>query len=186
MNQSMAALLLALLPLAAQAQIIKCTKPDGSIELSDRPCANGKNSRVYVRPTNEVSGEYHRRQAVQQRIQERAQYEAEVRAANGVAAQAQAEEDAKAERAYQRQLNEAYAKSQDDARRAARRQAAADADVARQRAAMQPTDTRPSSCDSGGCWGGDGNRYNRSGNDGTYFRQDGRACYNIGGRLQCN
>lgn len=133
MKLSMAALLLALLPLAAQAQIIKCIKPDGSIELSDRPCANGKNSRVYVRPTNEVSGAYHRRLAVQQRAQERAQYQAEVRAANGVAAQAQAEEDFKAERAYQRQLNEAYAKTQDDARRAERRRAAA-AEAARQSA----------------------------------------------------
>lgn len=175
MNLSMAALLLALLPLAAQAQIIKCTKPDGSIELSDRPCANGKNSRVYVRPTNEVSGEYHRRQAVQQRIQEQAQYQAEVRAANRVAAQAQAEEDAKADREYQRQLDEAYAKSQDDARRAARRQAA--------------QTNQPGSlvnCDGAGCWDTSGRRYNNAAGEGNFFRQDGRACQTVGNQVMCN
>lgn len=166
---------LAFLPLVVQAQIVKCTKPDGSIELSDRPCANGKNSRVYVRPTNEVSGEYHRRLAVEQRIQARQQYEAEVRAASRAASQAQADEDAKADREYQRQLNDANAKAQEDARRAARRQAAR---------ANQPSSLV--NCDGAGCWDTSGRRYNSAAGDGNFFRQDGRFCQTIGSQVQCN
>ena len=51
----------------------------------------------------------------------------------------------------------------------------------------QPMNTPPShmtSCDGSGCWDNQGNRY--SGNNGTYFQQNGRMCRDIGGQMQCN
>lgn len=38
-------------------------------------------------------------------------------------------------------------------------------------------------CDSAGCWGSDGTRYNMVG--GSLVRPDGRMCQNIGGVMQC-
>ncbi len=38
-------------------------------------------------------------------------------------------------------------------------------------------------CDSAGCWGSDGTRYNAIG--GSLVRPDGRMCQNIGGVMQC-
>ncbi|WP_347455714.1 DUF4124 domain-containing protein [Acinetobacter thermotolerans] len=46
-----------------------------------------------------------------------------------------------------------------------------------------PPPSHITSCDSSGCWDNQGNRYN--GNNGTYFN-NGRACRDIGGQLQCN
>ena len=40
-----------------------------------------------------------------------------------------------------------------------------------------------SSCDSAGCWGSDGTRYNAIG--GALLRPDGRACQSVAGVLQC-
>ena len=39
------------------------------------------------------------------------------------------------------------------------------------------------SCDSAGCWGSDGTRYNAIG--GSLVRPDGRMCQNVGGVMQC-
>ncbi len=39
------------------------------------------------------------------------------------------------------------------------------------------------SCDSAGCWGTDGTRYNALG--GSLVRPDGRMCQNVGGAMQC-
>ncbi len=170
----------------AHAQIFKCTGPGGTMELSDRPCAKGKSSVINVGPTNVLDGSHNRRLAAQQR-QERAAEAARERFDALVAAeQRQQEDEAESDRIHRQKLYEANAKAQDEARRRARRKADADVAEARQRAAMQSSETRPASCDSGGCWGWDGSRYNRSGSGGTYFRQDGRACRSIGGQLQCN
>jgi hypothetical protein len=38
-------------------------------------------------------------------------------------------------------------------------------------------------CDSTGCWGSDGTRYNAIG--GALVRPDGRMCQNSGGVVQC-
>lgn len=38
-------------------------------------------------------------------------------------------------------------------------------------------------CDSAGCWGSDGTRYNAIG--GSLVRPDGRMCQNMGGVMQC-
>jgi hypothetical protein len=38
-------------------------------------------------------------------------------------------------------------------------------------------------CDSSGCWGSDGIRYNAIG--GSLMRSDGRMCQNFNGVLQC-
>jgi len=38
-------------------------------------------------------------------------------------------------------------------------------------------------CDSTGCWGSDGTRYNAVG--GSLLRPDGRMCQNVGGVMQC-
>lgn len=46
-----------------------------------------------------------------------------------------------------------------------------------------PRPTFPSSCDSSGCWGSDGTRYNAVG--GSLLRPDGRMCQIVGGVLQC-
>ena len=52
-----------------------------------------------------------------------------------------------------------------------------------------PTPQRaPSSitnCDSAGCWGSDGTRYNKAAGN-TYFPSTGGSCQNIGGQMQCN
>ena len=40
-----------------------------------------------------------------------------------------------------------------------------------------------SGCDSTGCWGSDGTRYNAVG--GSLVRPDGRACQNVGGVISC-
>ncbi|RKG43836.1 MULTISPECIES: DUF4124 domain-containing protein [Acinetobacter] len=42
-----------------------------------------------------------------------------------------------------------------------------------------------SNCDSSGCWGSDGTRYNRGAGD-TYFPSTGGSCQNVGGQMQCN
>ena len=50
------------------------------------------------------------------------------------------------------------------------------------------TQRQPSSitnCDSAGCWGSDGTRYNRGAGD-TYFPSTGGSCQNVGGQMQCN
>lgn len=39
-------------------------------------------------------------------------------------------------------------------------------------------------CDAAGCWDTSGTRYNRSA--GGFFRQDGRACQQVGNELHCN
>ena len=40
-------------------------------------------------------------------------------------------------------------------------------------------------CDSAGCWGSDGTRYNKAAGD-TYFPTTGGSCQNVGGQMQCN
>lgn len=40
-------------------------------------------------------------------------------------------------------------------------------------------------CDSAGCWGTDGTRYNKGAGN-TYFPSTGGSCQNIGGQMQCN
>lgn len=40
-------------------------------------------------------------------------------------------------------------------------------------------------CDSAGCWGTDGTRYDK-GAGSTYFPSTGGSCQNIGGQMQCN
>ncbi len=40
-------------------------------------------------------------------------------------------------------------------------------------------------CDSAGCWGTDGTRYNRAAGN-TYFPTTGGVCQNVGGQMQCN
>lgn len=46
-----------------------------------------------------------------------------------------------------------------------------------------PTPTFSSGCDSTGCWGSDGTRYNAIG--GSLVRPDGRVCQSIGGVMSC-
>lgn len=46
-----------------------------------------------------------------------------------------------------------------------------------------PSPTFLSNCDSSGCWGSDGIRYNAIG--GALMRSDGRMCQNFNGVLQC-
>ena len=40
-------------------------------------------------------------------------------------------------------------------------------------------------CDSAGCWGTDGTRYNRGAGN-TYFPSNGGSCQDVGGQMQCN
>lgn len=40
-------------------------------------------------------------------------------------------------------------------------------------------------CDSSGCWGSDGTRYNKGAGN-TYFPSNGGSCQNVGGQMQCN
>lgn len=47
----------------------------------------------------------------------------------------------------------------------------------------QPAPSFSSNCDSSGCWGSDGTRYNAAG--GALVRPDGTMCQNVGGTLQC-
>lgn len=46
-----------------------------------------------------------------------------------------------------------------------------------------PRPTFSANCDSTGCWGSDGTRYNAVG--GALVRPDGRMCQNIGGVMSC-
>jgi hypothetical protein len=49
--------------------------------------------------------------------------------------------------------------------------------------APTPAPSFSSTCDSSGCWGSDGTRYNAAG--GALLRPDGKICQNVGGTLQC-
>ena len=40
-------------------------------------------------------------------------------------------------------------------------------------------------CDPGGCWDNQGQRYNGTGGT-PYFRQDGKVCQSVAGRMQCH
>lgn len=40
-------------------------------------------------------------------------------------------------------------------------------------------------CDSSGCWGSDGTRYNRGAGN-TYLPSSGGSCQSVGGQMQCN
>jgi hypothetical protein len=46
-----------------------------------------------------------------------------------------------------------------------------------------PAPAFTSSCDSGGCWGSDGTRYNAVG--GALVRPDGKTCQSVAGVMQC-
>lgn len=46
-----------------------------------------------------------------------------------------------------------------------------------------PAPTFTSSCDSGGCWGSDGTRYNAVG--GALVGPDGKTCQSVAGVMQC-
>ena len=46
-----------------------------------------------------------------------------------------------------------------------------------------PAPAFSASCDSGGCWGSDGTRYNTVG--GALVRPDGKGCQSVAGVLQC-
>lgn len=45
--------------------------------------------------------------------------------------------------------------------------------------------TTLTSCDNGGCWGSNGDRYNKGAGN-TYFRSGGGTCQVIGTQMQCN
>lgn len=167
-------LALACLSSTTQAQIIKCTKPDGSMELSDRPCAKGTNSHVSVGPMNSSDGAHYQALARQQRVQEQIDDAKAAAYTRTVRAQRQQEADAKAHQEFREKLLEAQAKTEKDVRRAARRQAAA----------SHPT--MITNCDRAGCWDTGGNRYNNAAGSGNFFRQDGRACRTVGNQVQCN
>lgn len=51
--------------------------------------------------------------------------------------------------------------------------------------ATPKTPSTITNCDSSGCWGNDGTRYNK-GAGSTYFPSTGGSCQNIGGQMQCN
>ena len=48
---------------------------------------------------------------------------------------------------------------------------------------MRPAPTFTASCDSSGCWGSDGTRYNAVG--GMLTRPDGKICRDVAGAMQC-
>lgn len=50
--------------------------------------------------------------------------------------------------------------------------------------ATPKTPSTITNCDSSGCWGNDGTRYNK-GAGSTYFPSTGGSCQNIGGQMQC-
>lgn len=71
-------------------------------------------------------------------------------------------------------------KAEEEARREAQRKAQQEA---------QQRDNGPirlTGCDRGGCWGSNGDRYNKNGSGNTYFRSGGGACQLIGTMMQCN
>lgn len=45
---------------------------------------------------------------------------------------------------------------------------------------------RATNCNAGGCWGSDGNRYNRTGDGQNFFRSDGKFCRANGNTFSCN
>lgn len=51
--------------------------------------------------------------------------------------------------------------------------------------APQRTPSTITNCDSAGCWGTDGTRYNKGAGD-TYFPSNGGSCQSIDGQMQCN
>lgn len=51
--------------------------------------------------------------------------------------------------------------------------------------APQRSPSTVNNCDSSGCWGSDGTRYNK-GAGATYFPSTGGSCQYIGGQMQCN
>lgn len=52
-------------------------------------------------------------------------------------------------------------------------------------APIQRAPSNITNCDSTGCWGSDGTRYNK-GAGSTYFPSTGGSCQSIGGQMQCN
>ncbi len=188
MRFNIAAPLLALVCLGgtAQAQIIKCIKPDGSMELSDRPCAKGKNSVVPVGPTNVVDGSHYRRLAVEQRIRAQEQ-EARDRAYAAEAAyqrqQAAEAAEAKADQELRQKLLEAHAKAQAGARRAERQEEAAQAAAQAAAATAISGPQRVTRCSAHGCRDATGRYYDHA-NSNRYW-SNGQVCRERNGRMYC-
>jgi len=180
-------LALACLSSTAQAQIIKCIKPDGSMELSDRPCASGKNSIVPVGPTNVMDGSHYRRMAVEQRIRAQ-QEEARERAYAAEAAhqrqQAAEAVEVRADRELRQKLLEAHAKAQSGARRAERQEAAAlQATQAAEAATVNAGSQRITDCNSQGCRDTSGRYYDHANNN--RYWSNGQMCRERNGRMHC-
>ena len=176
-------LALACLSSTAQAQIIKCIKPDGSMELSDRPCAKGTNSHVSVGPMNSSDGAHYQALARQQRVQEQIDDAKAAAYTRTVRAQRQQEADTKAHQEFREKLLEAQAKADKDARRAARRQAAAVQAAQAAQEAAQSTPQRITGCNTHGCRDSSGRYYDHANNN--RYWSNGQMCRERNGRMQC-
>lgn len=186
----------------AAAQVYKCTDKNGKTIFSDTACAKsstGKQLNLGSVNTADMSHERNRaeRDKAQERIDDilvaerRAQDEADDRSKAQHAAN---EKCTAAEGEYQAAKARRAAPEAMQRQKAALRAACGEASVARN-VPYSPPPAAPShrpaapgvitSCDSGGCWGSDGTRYNKGAGE-TYFPSTGGVCQNIGGMMQCH
>lgn len=201
-----AACALLALSFCANAQVNKCKGPDGKIHYSDTGCAaNQSGGQVKLQNnTIDTSMDWRRSERfLHQRRQQAAQEVSQQRAMNANTAGHQNQRRSPAcelaIRNANTQSNTASPQKIDGDRGEARRVCGFDpwpgmtmveADAVNKRskaidkaaqAKMNPIIT---SCDTGGCWDTNGNRYN--GSNGAYHRTDGAFCVGQGNMLQCN
>lgn len=96
-------------------------------------------------------------------------------------------EDRETARAIAEGIHASSASNAEKARMIADRKIKAEEEAEARREAQRRQDvpTTLTSCDKGGCWGSNGDRYNRAGGN-TYIHSGGRACQLIGTQMQCN
>lgn len=211
-----AACALLALSFCANAQVNKCKGSDGKVHYSDTGCAaNQSGGQVKLQNnTIDTSMDWRRSERfLQQRRQQAAQevFQQGAMNANTAGHQNQRRSPAceLAIRNATTQSNSASPSKIDGDRGEARRicgfdpwpgMSMTEADAANKRsqameraARAREIETNERSnpaglhgCNRSGCWDSGGNRYNRAGNSGNFFRSDGKFCTASGNTLICN
>lgn len=178
----------------ASAQVVKC-EVGGKVVYQDSPCEGGTKSREVVsrsqqqahRSADPIDAEeakqrnldsYRRATEISRSITESALQSGGGGSAGVIGYDANERIRAQDQRNMQRRQAEIDAAQAEAQRRAAAQE------WARQQGGP-PMPTRVGNCNSGGCWGADGKRYNLT-SSGKFLSQDGRLCNMRGNQMVCH
>lgn len=181
-------------PLASLAQVQKCVdSATGAITFSDRGCSTGENiTTVRVHPVNSIEGAPYRQQA-----SELTQFHDSPKPERKGTRLTIVGENNDADRERRKLCKEASTPYKGlDGLTASQRVAAAQlcagialpAPVAKNAPRPMPAPAAPAgmaSCDASGCWGTDGQRYNRGAGATHFPASGGPACQLIHGKMNC-